>query len=171
MKRRIAWVSGLSQDGSWSQPGRKLDKWAARNSIWNFVGQFQMTLPRLYGRYPACPCGGNRRAGWHPGHLGIKDAFEMASVFIRRVLGRDPMSGERLNRSRPLLGLSAGNDALEIVHVGSEIQSKPVADDRAVQLDPDRRDLLAPCPHASKPWGAGRRRYAELGQVVDQRLL
>src|ERR1700736_3254536 len=132
MKRRIAWVSGLSQDGSWSQPGRKLDKWAARNSIWNFVGQFQMTLSRLYGRYPACPCGGSRRAGWHPGHLCIKDAFEMASVLIRSILGGDPMSRERLNRRRSLLGVSAGNDAVEIVHVGGEIQSIPVAAATAV---------------------------------------
>src|SRR5205807_7657921 len=129
MKRRIAWVSGLSQDGSCSHPGRKLAKWAARNSIWNFVGQFQVALSRLYGRYPACPLGGSPRAGRRPGHLGIKDAFEMARVLIRRILGGDPMFRERLHRRRSLLCVSARNDAVEVIHVGRQVQGESMAYD------------------------------------------
>src|SRR5207249_8005109 len=68
-------------------------------------------------------------------------------------------------------GVAAGHDPLEVAEVGRQVQGEGVADDRAVQLDPDRGELEISVPD---PGQAGLPRLpcdTQPVQVGDERLL
>src|SRR4029077_13648742 len=55
--------------------------------------------------------------------------------------------------------------------VGREVQREAMADHRAIELDADRRELLASSPDPRQSALAGLRLDPELMQVLDQRTL
>ena len=67
--------------------------------------------------------------------------------------------------------MAARDDAIEIAQVGGEVEGEAVADHGPVQLDPNRRHLLAARPDAGQATLARRGDDPDLGQVVDQRAL
>src|SRR5690242_4694068 len=58
------------------------------------------------------------------------------------------------HRGGAQLGMAAGDDAVEILEVCGHVQREAMADDRSVELDPDRRQLLPVAPDARQAWSA-----------------
>src|SRR5260370_32074260 len=113
-----------------------------------FVWADHTAPPRLYVRRPTCPrgLGRNQRLRRRPGQPRPEDYFEMTRVGARRASGVDPGAVERRHRGRPLLGMPAGNDALEVVEAGGEVHGEAVPDHPAVHLVPKGGPLLAILP-------------------------
>src|SRR6202158_3612008 len=115
--------------------------------------------------------GRRRPLGGIPLELGVEDAREMLCVAVRRRKRLDPLSCEICHRGGSQIRVSARHYAVEVAEIGREVEREAVTNYRAVQLDADRCDLLAPGPDSCEARLARLRIYAELAQVIDQRLL
>src|SRR5712664_3871032 len=107
-----------------------------------------LVTPRIpllaYGRSP------DHSFSRRPVQPHAEDGFEVAGVPDCGRLGLDPLSSDSFDRGRPPIRVTAWDDALEVVQVGGQVQGESVADHGAVELDPDRRQLLAVPPDACK---------------------
>src|SRR5260370_5311832 len=119
-------------------------------------------------RYPACGQDGFSRG---PIHACPENGREVRSIVGCGCVGVDAASRDGFDRGRALVGMPTGDDALEVVEVGRQVQGEAVADHRAVELDPDRGQLLPVGPDAPKTRFPGPRFDAQRPEVVDQRLL
>ena len=95
----------------------------------------------------------------------------MAGVGLSGGSRVDSLSRDRLHRSRPPVGVTAGDDPLEVPQIGGQVQCEAVADHRAVELDPDRGQLLAVPSDAREARLAWLGVDPELAQVLDERPL
>src|SRR2546423_13172973 len=67
--------------------------------------------------------------------------------------------------------MTAGDDALEVLEVGGEVEREAMAHHRAVQLDSDRRELHPVRPHAGQARRSRLRPDSQLLEIRDQRRL
>src|SRR5260370_29304342 len=109
--------------------------------------------------------------GRGPIQMCPENVRELRSIAGCGRLGVDTASRDRFDRGRTPVGMPAWDDALEVAEVGRQVQGEAVADHRAVELDPDRGQLLAVAPDAREAGLARLRFDAKRPQVVDQRLL
>src|SRR5947207_9833007 len=119
-----------------------------------------------------CSGGGNdgpQGVGRRPGELDAERLSEMRRVAARCGFGVDAGAGQRLGRRRTKVGVTARDDAVEVLEIRGQVEREAVAHDRAVQLDADRRELPPVGPHAGETGRARLGSDSQLVEVCDQR--
>src|SRR5690242_15270104 len=109
--------------------------------------------------------------GTRPVQPDPEQALEMPGVAFGGGPGVDLEAAHGRHRGGAQLGMAAGDYAVEVLEVGGQVQREAMADDRPVELDPDRRQLLPVAPDAGQPWSARLGVDTQLGEVLDQRPL
>ena len=70
----------------------------------------------------------------------FEDFREASRDRVLDVAHRNRLAGD-LERRDPTVGDSAGNNQLEVIEIGADVESEPVARDPARDANPDRADL------------------------------
>ena len=78
------------------------------------------------------------------------------SLFDLRPIDRAAQQARE--RRDAALGNTARHDQIEVVEIGGDVEREPVARDPPRDADADRRQLVAPDPHARESLDARRRR-------------
>src|SRR5712691_7478415 len=86
-------------------------------------------------------------------------------------LRADASASQRGDRRRAQVGVTARDYSVEVLEVRGQVEREAVADDRAVQLDADRRELHTVGPHAGQARRPGLRSDSQLVEVRDKRRL
>src|SRR6266550_4237617 len=119
-----------------------------------------------------CSGGGNdwpQAVRWRPGELDPERLSEMRRVAARCGFGVDAGACQRLDRRRAKVGVTARDDAVEVLEIRGQVEREAVAHDRAVQLDADRRELPPFGPHAGETRSPRLGSDSQLVEVCDQR--